>query len=48
MSETKVAAVKKHKSLARGLIAGLIAGLAATAAKTRVLRSTDSALYQPA
>jgi len=34
MSETKVAAVKKHKSLARGLIAGLIAGLAATAAKT--------------
>jgi putative membrane protein len=34
MSETKVAAVKKHKSLARGLIAGLIAGLAATAAKS--------------
>jgi putative membrane protein len=34
MSETKVAAVKKHKSLAKGLIAGLIAGLAATAAKT--------------
>ena len=33
MSETKGAAVKKHKSLARGLIAGLIAGLAATAAK---------------
>ena len=33
MSETKVAAVKKHKSLAKGLIAGLIAGLAATAAK---------------
>ncbi|MGA2896484.1 MAG: DUF1440 domain-containing protein [Acidobacteriaceae bacterium] len=33
MSETKVAAVKKQKSLARGLIAGLIAGLAATAAK---------------
>ena len=33
MSETKVAAVKKHKSLARGLIAGLIGGLAATAAK---------------
>jgi putative membrane protein len=34
MSETKVAPMKKHKSLARGLIAGLIAGLAATAAKT--------------
>ena len=34
MSETKVAAVKKHKSLAKGLIAGLIGGLAATAAKT--------------
>jgi putative membrane protein len=34
MSETKVAPVKKHKSLARGMIAGLIAGLAATAAKT--------------
>ena len=33
MSETKVAAVKKHKSLAWGMIAGLIAGLAATAAK---------------
>jgi putative membrane protein len=33
MRETKVAAVKKHKSLAKGLIAGLIAGLAATAAK---------------
>ncbi len=34
MSETKGAAVKKRKSLARGLIAGLIAGLAATAAKS--------------
>jgi putative membrane protein len=34
MSESQVAAVKKHKSLARGLIAGLIAGLAATAAKS--------------
>ena len=34
MSETQVAPVKKHKSLARGLIAGMIAGLAATAAKT--------------
>ncbi len=34
MSETKVAAVNQHKSLARGMIAGLIAGLAATAAKT--------------
>jgi putative membrane protein len=34
MSETKVAAVNKHKSLAKGLIAGLIAGLAATAAKS--------------
>ena len=33
MSKTKVAAVKMHKSLARGLIAGLIGGLAATAAK---------------
>ena len=33
MSETKVAAVNQHKSLAKGLIAGLIAGLAATAAK---------------
>ncbi len=33
MSETPGAAVKKHQSLARGLIAGLIAGLAATAAK---------------
>ena len=34
MSETNVAPVKKHKSLARGLLAGLIAGLAGTAAKT--------------
>jgi putative membrane protein len=34
MSEPKIAAVKKNKSLAKGLIAGLIAGLAATAAKT--------------
>jgi putative membrane protein len=34
MSETQVAPAKKHKSLARGLIAGMIAGLAATAAKT--------------
>jgi|GEM_PF-1095345 len=34
MSESQVAAVTKHKSLAKGLLAGLIAGLAATAAKT--------------
>jgi putative membrane protein len=34
MSEPKVAAGNKHKSLAKGLLAGLIAGLAATAAKT--------------
>jgi putative membrane protein len=34
MSETKVAAVHQHKSLAKGLIAGLIGGLAGTAAKT--------------
>jgi putative membrane protein len=34
MSDTKVAAVKKHKSLARGLIAGLIGGLAGTVART--------------
>jgi len=34
MSETQVATVKKHTSLAKGLIAGLIGGLAGTAAKT--------------
>jgi putative membrane protein len=34
MSETKVAAVNQHKSLAKGLIAGLIGGLAGTVAKT--------------
>jgi putative membrane protein len=34
MSETNVAAVKKHKSLAKGLTAGLIGGLAGTVAKT--------------
>jgi putative membrane protein len=33
MSETKVAAEKKHSSLARGLIAGFIGGVAGTAAK---------------
>jgi putative membrane protein len=32
MSETKVAAEKKHRSLARGLIAGFIGGVAGTAA----------------
>ncbi|MGP8225535.1 MAG: DUF1440 domain-containing protein [Terracidiphilus sp.] len=34
MSESQVAAVKKHKSLAKGLIAGLIGGLAGTAVQT--------------
>jgi putative membrane protein len=34
MSESQVAAVKKHKSLGKGLIAGLIGGLAGTAVQT--------------